>query len=185
MNTMVICETPLRDVDVVDSRPSTLFRAVSNGWLNCLSTTSGGGAGHGGHHCDLRELDGRNEFLLERPPHGDHAEHRRKDGDQRDQARFPRDSLAKRNIALTPAVYVTIRLTGTGRSPGCGLALDGVGHFQLQRPGGACFQFRGQVRILVELDAVARHHVLELGLPSLKFLGERLLQQFDHDGHGG
>ena len=37
----MICETPLRDVDDVDSRPSTPFSAVSSGALTCLSTTSG------------------------------------------------------------------------------------------------------------------------------------------------
>ena len=42
---MVICETPLREVDDVDSRPSTPFSAVSSGPLTCLSTTSGDAPG--------------------------------------------------------------------------------------------------------------------------------------------
>ncbi|MCY1224578.1 hypothetical protein D9M72_367410 [compost metagenome] len=41
VNTMVICETPVREVDDVDSSPSTPFSAVSRGPLTCLSTTSG------------------------------------------------------------------------------------------------------------------------------------------------
>ena len=48
-----------------------------------------------------------------------------------------------------------------------------------------CFQLGGELGVLIELDAVAGHHVLELGLPALEVLGEGLLQQFDHDRNGG
>ncbi len=41
VNTRLIWDTPLREVEDVDSRPSTPFRAVSSGPLTCLSTTSG------------------------------------------------------------------------------------------------------------------------------------------------
>ena len=44
----------------------------------------GGGTGHGGGHGDHRELQGRDQLLFELPGQQD-AEHRREDGDQRDQ----------------------------------------------------------------------------------------------------
>ena len=66
----------LQPLDAVERR---LQRAA-----DLLVHDFGRGSRHRGDDRDLRELDGRDELLLERG-HRDHAEHRREDGDQRDQ----------------------------------------------------------------------------------------------------
>jgi hypothetical protein len=71
-------------VAVVDSRPGMPWIAVSMGVDTSLLTTSGEAPGYGRQDRQLRELDRRDELLLE-VREGEAAEDRRDDRDQGDQ----------------------------------------------------------------------------------------------------
>jgi hypothetical protein len=98
VNTRLICETPLREVDDVDSKPSTPFSAVSSGRLTCLSTTSGDAPG-----IDVitvirgNSIEGMSSCFSEDMVITPNTEAKMVISAM--SARFPRDRWASRNIA--------------------------------------------------------------------------------------
>ena len=98
---MLIWDTPLREVDDVDSRPSTPLSAVSSGALICLSTTSGEAPGIEVMTVICgNSMDGMSSCLSEDiviTPNTD-----AKTVISAIRARFASDSFASRNISWSP-----------------------------------------------------------------------------------
>src|SRR5690349_11578603 len=144
---MEICETPFRDVDVVDSRPSTLFSAASSGRLSCLSTTSGDAPGIAviteicGNSIEGMSSCLRDDMVIT-------PNTAAKTVISAISALFASESFARRNIALSPGIY-GLSLVVNRPQPGRLLVLDGVGRLELERTGSARFQLGRKVGIVV------------------------------------
>ena len=111
----VICETPFRDVDDVDSSPSTLFSAVSSGALICLSTTSGDAPGIEVMTVICgNSMDGMSSCFSEDIVITPNTDANTVISAIR--ARLARDSFASRNISWSPGGSATYCIRGLQRA---------------------------------------------------------------------
>src|SRR5512141_2627494 len=75
-------------------------------------------------------------------------------------ARLARDSFASRNISWSPDGATDVRgRNQTDRNPERAAVVLGADRFQLQCLGRVGLELGGEVRVLVELDAIAGHHL--------------------------